>query len=411
METNPAATDAAIVAAAQALAPRIRACADQIEREGRLPGALLDALADAGLLTLLVPRSLGGSEASPETYVRVVEVLARADGSAAWCVAFPAAFGMSAGTLPEAEAREIFSDRRAYLAGSAVASPRPAGAPPNRATAVDRGYRVTGRWSFASGCRHATWLIATCDVYDGDAPRVGPDGGPAESRFAFLPAAVCRIIDAWDVTGLRGTGSDDFAVDDVFVPESRTLRRSPPAAPWHAGPLYAFCAGTGPSLRGRRTGAPWLGFGAISIAAVCLGVARGALDAFVELAGVKLGRASGTPLRESPVVQAQVGRAEATLGGARAYLLEAVREMWATVCRTGHNTEAQQVRLRLAGAHAAALSAQVVDTVWSAAGASAIVSRGPIERRFRDVHVATQNAAVGPNHYGSGGRLVLGLDG
>jgi alkylation response protein AidB-like acyl-CoA dehydrogenase len=367
----------------------------------------------AGLFKMLVPRSLGGGEVSPETFLRVVEAVAHADGSAGWCVAFPAAFGINAGSLREDVAWEIFGrDAHAYVAGSAVPAARPPEAPPNRAVAVDGGYRLTGRWSFTSGCRHATWLISTCDVFDDDSPRTGPDGRTPVSRFLFLPAVDCKIIETWDVTGLRGTGSDDFAVEEVFVPEERTLSRSSPVQPWHPGPLYAFGAGVLPGAQTTRTlTAPWIGFGSIAIAGVCLGIARGALDAFLELAGAKVRRATETVLRDNPVVQTQAGQAEATLGAARAYLFETVRDVWETVRRTGASTAEQQVRLRLAGAHAAALSAQVVDVAWSAAGASPIFTSNPIERRFRDIHVATQNAAVGSAHYGGAGRLFLGHPG
>lgn len=393
----------ALLDAARALGPMIRSAADQIEQERQLPQPLVNSLAEAGLFKMLVPRALGGGEVNPETCMRVIEEVARADGSAGWCVMLPACCGVAAGSLPEAVAWEIWGrDRLAYVAGSARLD--------GRAVTVADGYRVRGRWAFGSGCMHATWLLAVAAVYDGETPRLNPNGTPA-SRIVFLPAADCRIIDTWRVGGLRGSGSHDYAIDDVFVPEERTLARTaPPQRPRHPGALYTFGIGVLPSGISASPGVPpWAAFGPLGFAAVSLGIARGALDAFADLAGSKAPRGGKALLRDDPVVQAQVGQAEATLRAARAFTYGTVRESWESVCRGDASTAEQQNMQRLASTHAAVLSAQVVETVWKLAGASSIFLSSPLERRFRDVFVAAQNVAVSPEYYGVAGRLSLGV--
>ena len=379
--------DTMLIEAARALAPRIEDCAEQIECKRRLPQPLVDAMAEAGLFRMLVPQVMGGAEADPVTMIRVIEEVARVDGSAGWIVNIGATSGVFAGALPEPAAREIYgADPRAFVAFVAI--------PGGRATVVDGGYRVTGRWPFASGCLHATWLAGTCSVYDGDAPRLGADGKP-ESRVLFFPAADCQIFDTWHVSGLCGTGSNDFAVADAFVPAARSMPTNAYGErPCRPGPLYAFGRNVIP----------------IGLAAVPLGIARGALDALVELAGVKVRRGATAPLRERESFQAQVGLAEAQLGAARAYLCEAVREAMDGAARTGSTTVAQRGQVRLAAAHAAAQAAQVVDLVWTAAGATAIAAGGPFARRLRDVHAARQNVTISAAGYEAVGRVLLGFD-
>jgi alkylation response protein AidB-like acyl-CoA dehydrogenase len=305
--------------------------------------------------------------------------------------------------------RAAASRPEVYLAGSGVPSPNPAERPPDRAIVVDAGYRVSGSWSFGSGCMEATWLTGTCSVYDGDAPHLGSNGLP-EKRWFLFPVDECQILDTWHVTGLRGTGSRDFAVSDVFLPRCRSLPNSYYAETRERGPLYVFGAvadraDSSPSYRA----SPWRGFAAIA-SAVSLGIARGALDAFVELAASKRPQGSKTLLRDDPLAQSQLGQAEATLRSARALVYETVRESWQGVLDTGAASEAGRVTQNLAGTHAAILSSNVVDTVWHLAGTSGIREGNPLERRFRDVHVARQNVAVSPASYGVAGRMFLNCE-
>lgn len=374
-----------LLESARALRPLIEANADRAERDGRLPQSVVDGLIGDGLLRASIPQSLGGVEADAEMIVQAIEEVSKIDGSTGWCIMVATNAGMCSGYLDEAAAREVFGDP----ASSAALVVRPS----HRAVAVDGGFRVTGRWQFASGCTHATSLIGHALIFDGDAPRLTSSGAP-DGRWMIFPSAECQIIDTWDVTGLRGTGSHDFVVEDVFVPESRTMRPSfrwdPSSRP---GTLYKFGLGIVP----------------VAFAAVALGVARGTIDAFVELAAVKATRAGSAQIRDDPVVQLQVGQAEVSLRSVRAYVFETIRDVWAAVTAGDPTTDAQQALLVLASAHAVAVSAQVVDLMWSAAGASAIFRQSALERRFRDIHVITQNSSVNASRYGQGGRLFLGL--
>jgi alkylation response protein AidB-like acyl-CoA dehydrogenase len=368
----------------------------------------VDAIAAAGLFKMLVPKTLGGSEVSPETFVRVIAEVARVDASTAWCIFLPACDGIAAGSLRQEVAWDIFGrEPQAYVAASNAPSRRAAAQPPVRAVAVDGGYRVTGRWSFASGCMHATWLIGASPIYAGDSPRLGEHGQP-EMRLLFFPVSDCQIIDTWHVIGLRGTGSHDFAVENVFVPHERSLPRSEPIQPQHPGALYAFGAGRVPDT---TVYSPWMGVAPIGFAAVCLGIARGAIDAFLELASSKPPGRGKALLRDNAVIQVQVGQAEATWRAAGAYLLETVREAWETVQKTRASTPEHHIALALAGTHAATLSTQVVEAVWNAAGTSGVFTESPLERRFRDIHIAKQNIAIRAEHYGTAGRMLLGGNG
>lgn len=381
-------TGAALLEDVRALGPAIRAAADEIERDRRLPPALVETLAERGLFKLSVPRAFGGGEADPATLVRVIEEVARADASTGWCLMIAIQSGTAAAYLPPEEAREIFGDPRAFVAGVVV--------PAGRAMAVDGGYRVTGHWRYASGCRHATWLTGAALVYDGDTPRQGAGGQP-ESRWLFFPAADCQIIDTWHVTGLRGTGSHDFAVEDLFVPHERTFPHRMggsfgfEARDDHAGALYRF----------------GIGLINVSSAAVSLGIARGALDAFAALVGGPGG--AKAHLREDAPTQIKLGQAEAQLRAARAFLFEAMRQGWEQVLRAGDLPLEQGLQIRLATHHATSTAAQVVEALWYATGAMAIFESNPLERRFRDAHAAAQR--VPPTIYGDAGRHWIGLAG
>jgi alkylation response protein AidB-like acyl-CoA dehydrogenase len=265
---------------------------------------------------------------------------------------------------------------------------------------------VTGRWAFTSGCLHSTWLTAILNAYDGDEARIDSNGKP-EGRIIFLPASDYQIIDTWDVSGLRGSGSHDFVVSDKFVAEEYTLPRDKRLKILHPGQLYAFSAGV---TAAGSTNSPWTGVASISTSALCVGVARGALDALLELAAVKTPRGGAGPLINNPVFHDQLARTEATLRAARAYLYETTREIWQWVATNGPCSPKEHNLLRLASVHAASLSADVVDMVWRAAGASAIFTANPFERRFRDIHAVTQNIAVRPDNYTLAGRVLLGVE-
>ncbi len=376
-----------LVVRAQSLAPRIAAASPRIDADRRLPAELVAELVDARLFHLLVPRSLGGEETDLLTFARVVEEIARADGSTGWCLVQASGCSLVSGYLDPAAASEIFGPRaRGILAW---------GPGQGEAVAVDGGYLLTGRWSFASGSHHATWLGGVATVVGSDGIPYRDERGAPDTRTLLFPRERARFEDVWQVSGLRGTGSDAFAVTELFVPEAFSLRRDDPAWRRERGPLFAF----------RLDNVFALGF-----ASVALGIARGALEAFVELAGVKTPRGRTSVLRDEPVVRSEIARAEATWRSARAFLREAVGEAWEAAQRCGEITLAERVQIRLAATHAIQLAAQALDVAYHHAGATAIFERHPFERRFRDVHAVTQQVQGRSTHYENVGRYLLGLD-
>lgn len=396
-----------LIEATRALLPLVASYGDEIERERRLPQPLVETLAEAGLFKMLVPKSFGGGEVTPETFCRVIEALSQADGSTAWSVFHPALLSTTAACLEEDVAWEIFgSEKNACVSGSASPAPNPTQRPPDRAIAVDGGYRVTGRWSFNSACMHSTWQLGITAVYDGDNPRIDRYEKP-EFRLLFFPKSDCQIVDTWNVVGMRGSGSHDFIVTDVFVPDDYSLPRNHELKALHSGALYEFTLSK-VGLGEQRSA--WANLAASGAGALCLGIARGALDALIELGGIKkLGGGKGQ-LHDDLFFQDQVGRAEATLRSARAFLYETIGEVWQSVLTSGPCTPNQQSLLHLAGIHAVILSAQVVDMAWKAAGSTAIFESNPFERRFRDIHVVTQHGVLRQDLYRLAGRSFLGLD-
>jgi alkylation response protein AidB-like acyl-CoA dehydrogenase len=376
-----------LLARADQLAPLIEASMAEGERLRRLPDGLVTALHDVGLYRLLLPRALDGAELDPATFVRVIERVSRADASVAWCLCQAAGCSMVTGYVATTVAREIFDDRQAVLAWGP--------SPDARAVAVDGGYRVSGTFHFASGCRQATWLGGQCaiDAADGT-PRKRADGS-AEARWMLLPAEQATILDTWHVIGLRATGSDSFTVTDLFVPREHSVARDDPAERRHAGPLYCF---------------PTTSLYASGFAGVALGNARSALDTFVALARTKTPRGLGRPLRESPVVQTELALTEARVGAARALLLTSLEEVWRSVVETGTLGLDQRVRIRMAATHAITEATAAVDFAYHTAGATAIFEANGFERRFRDAHTVAQQLQGRQTHFETVGRVLLGLE-
>lgn len=387
---------------ARGMRERIESVAEQIEQQRKLPDLLADELAEAGFFKMLVPREYGGSQVSAEEYLRILEELARVDGSTAWVVGLLACNSIAAGYFPEQVSEEIFGgNSKACIAGSLAPALRGPEEPPNRAVVEGAGFRLDGAWSFASGCMHCTYMIALCAVWDGEKPRRHADGR-VEQRWFFFPKGECEIVESWSTLGLRGTGSHGFVAREVFVPAERTLPASSPITPVHPGQLYAFSAG--PAFTDRHI--PLAGVSTSTLIGVCLGIARGMLDAFYEIAGLHNGISA---LKDNALVQDKIGRAEAILRAARAYQLTAVRDAWEHVRRNGRRDDDTEYLkdLTLAGAHVAVMCAESVDLVWSAAAINAVHVPGPFERRFRDIHVATQNGGITPAIYSFAARYLM----
>ena len=370
--------------AARKLGPFIRASAPDTEAQRELPRSLFEAMADAGLFRLALPRAIGGAEMDLPRYIEVIEEIGKGDASTGWVTNQVAIFATYAARMPHEAARAIWIDTpRSVVANTPVANAQ--------AIAVPGGYRVTGRQGFSTGCRHASWLAAHATVIEEGRPRL--DEGQPEMRYCFVPRAQAELLDTWHVRGMRGTGTHHFAVNDVFVPEERTVR-SVTAPLVETGPLYQI----------PRT----LVF-ASGDAAVALGTARSCLAAFIELATTKTPRAMDLLLRDQVVVQNEVGHVEAHIRSGRAFLVETVDEIWHSLTTTGTITLEQRATLRLATTHGIRLAVQVVDMIYNMSGATAAYESSPIQRHFQDVHVISQHLQARLAHYELVGRHWLGL--
>jgi alkylation response protein AidB-like acyl-CoA dehydrogenase len=378
--------DEMILARARGAAEVIAPLATQIEAGRRLPASAVDALVRAGVFKLLVPKVYGGSQAHPATMIAVIEAIARADGSAGWCTMVGATSGLMSVHLDEAIAREVYGPDDATTCGVF--------APMGRAVATDDGgYRVSGRWPFASGCEHSAWRMGGTMVMAANGPELLPNGAP-DVRSVLFRADETKVIDTWDTSGLRGTGSHDLEVTDVVVPRARTFSLLT-GQPKHAG--YTL---------------PFFGVLASGVAAVGLGIARAAVDTFVTMAKTKTPPGSKRTLAHRELVQMDVAKAEARLRSARAFLFEAMGEAMAATTEGTDSPPAlvARARLRLAASHAAEESAAVTALVYQAGGGSAIYAKSPLQRQFRDAHVVTHHLMVSQTATTLAGRVLLGVE-
>jgi alkylation response protein AidB-like acyl-CoA dehydrogenase len=362
--------------------PAVRARRQEIEDERQMPRDLIDTLRRTGLFTLSVPRALGGAEGSPHELMQVVETVAAADGSTGWCVMVGIGNNVAAGYMSEAGAREVFADPTAPTAGIA--------APAGRATRVNGGVRVSGRWPFASGVTHCDWVWAGCLVMENGSPRL-TDAGP-EIVHVCMKRDEVDVHDTWHVSGLCGTGSHDFSARDVFVPDRRVFALLDPRG-HRAEPLYQM---------------PPLGLFVYQLACVSLGIARGALDEAAELAQTKVPSTYVDSLAERPAAQIQIAHAEAALGAARAFLYGVVGDLWDSVS-AGRDLTGRQLALgRVAATHAVETGAAVARTVNTLAGGSSIYLSSALQRHARDAEAMTHHFTVSPHTWEEAGRVLLG---
>lgn len=384
MTTATSTTAAEAIATARALAPQLRAFSDQIDRERKLPPEAVKLLRDANLFGILVPQAMGGLDLDPVNAARVVEELAAGDGSAGWCVMIASQNATLAGFLPEADAHEVL-DNRTIVCGTA----RPTG---HAVITNDPkpGYRVSGRWPFASGSSHADWFVAECTVYEGDKPKLDASGNEL-SRVTLVPRASVTIHDTWHTTGLRGTASNDFSCEDVFVPATRGFQMlvDPPVSKspvYKAFPLVVINQGTH-----------------------VLGIARSAIETTVETAKTKAGW-GGVTIREVPRIQTLIAEATIIHAAASEYLYKVAQDLWDEILVDKLDNAALRARVRLATSHAATASTQAVDLVHRALGTTSIFATSPLERHFRDIHTAAAHVMIGAMTYEAAGRVELGLD-
>ena len=372
-------------ARARELGAAIAAAADEIEHTRRIPEALLGRLHDSRLFRMLLPRSAGGEETEPAVYLATIEELARHDASIAWNAFVANSSALIAAFLAPAVNQAIFADPCSIVSWG----------PPNtsRARAVEGGYRVTGKWDFASGCRQASWMGAHCHVLEADGTlRLNRLGQPTVRTLLF-PASEATLLDTWRTIGLRGTASDSYCVNDLFVPEAFSSTREDPALRIERGPLYAFTM---------------QGLYATGVAGVAFGIARTMLSEFISLASRKAPRGLAR-LADNAVVQADVARAEARLGSARAYLIETLTAIYAHADDVAPIEIADRARVRLACTNAIQGAAEVADFAYKAAGVDAIFPGSPFERRFRDMHTLSQQIQARSAHFEAVGQILLGV--
>jgi alkylation response protein AidB-like acyl-CoA dehydrogenase len=377
-----------IVERARKLAPLIESAAARIESERKIPGDIVDALREAQMFRLLVPRSCGGIEIDLPSFVEIIETISQADASTGWCLAQAGGPSQHSAYLSEATARKVFGDPMTIGANG------PPGGP-TRAVVVEGGYRVTGTWQFLSGSSHANWLMCRCHVYDsGGTVRLAPSGRPLERAMLFRKSEA-QMTDVWQVIGLRGTASNTYRVEDLFVPADYTYDVGNPVELREGGPLYKFST-------------VWVhGY---SFAAVALGIARATLASFIDLAHVKTPRHWAHTLRESSMIQYQVALAEIQIQSARAVLFQRLHEAWNTATEEGRPTYEQRLFLRLASTYAFHQAREVVEFAYRSAGATAIFNSNPFERRFRDINTVAQQVQAATSNMEVVGQVLLGME-
>jgi len=371
-----------LVERARALQPLIASEADEIEATRRLTPKVTAALIDNELYRALLPKRVGGREVPLETFMQMQEEIAKADASTAWCLGQCAVCAMTAAYLEPDAANEIFNTPPGILAWGAIA---------HDVKVVPGGYMANARWDFASGSRQASWLGAHVKVVDADGTTRKKSDGTPEIRTILFPMSSATMYDVWDVIGLKGTGTDSYSVENLFIPDKFAVLRDVPSAVLEKGPLYKLTTNAVFSM----------GFAATS-----LGVARATLDAATDLARSKSPQGMSA-MRDNNAIQGLIGRNEATLRAARAYLYATAREVWRDLERGERVTEAHRIAIRIAATWTIHQSASVVDTAYHMSGATAVFAKNPFERRFRDMHAIAQQIQARDTHYEDAGKAIL----
>lgn len=370
------------------LAPMISARGAEIETARRIPPDLLKELTSAGCFRMLAPRSHGGEEIDLLSSIEILETLATADSAVGWTVMIGCETPQLLALLPRRSFDAFYAAGPDVIVGGGFA-------PQGEARVMDGGYRVTGRWGFASGCQHCSWLLGNCMVMEDGRPRPGPVENMPELKGMLFRAEEVEILDTWKVVGMRGTGSHDIAVKDIFVPAERTLdiffgQSSIP------GPLFRF---------------PLLEF-SLHIATVAVGIAQGALDEVVRFIGTKKQRLyARTPLAETPLVQYRLGHAETTLRAARAFLRAEAEWVW-QLAVAGEDVDAAALTTRILATDSwvAQTCAAIVDTCYTLGGGPFIYDSSPLQRRLRDIHTLTQHASLSESTLTRNGAALVGQE-
>jgi len=372
------------LAKADEFVPFLRTRNEEIEQSRQLPSDIAERFVEAGFYSLLVADAYGGGEVSPPTFFQVVERLAQGDASAAWCVMVGATTGLLSGYMSPDVARDVFaSDKKVITAG--VFAPR------GKAVPEGEGYRVSGEWQWGSGTPNAHWVAGGCMVMDGSKPKVMPNGMPV-SRMMLVPQKDIELLDTWHVSGLCGTGSTDFVMKDLYVPESHAISLvddKPLDRPLYTFPVFALLAA--------------------GVSAVALGIGRAAIDELVGFASAKTPQGAVKPLAARQDTQGAIAEAEAKLRSARGWLFDVLSQAWDETNAKGQMTLEHRRDIRNAASFGARTAAEVVTIAYHLGGGTSVYRRSPLQRHFRDVNVATQHMMVGKPIMEQAGRLYLGL--
>jgi alkylation response protein AidB-like acyl-CoA dehydrogenase len=371
-----------LVERARALQPLIASEADEIERTRRLTPKVTAALIENELYRALLPRSVGGLEVPLETFMQMQEEIAKADASTAWCLGQCAVCAMTAAYLEPDAANEIFNTPPGILAWGAVN---------HEVKVVPGGYVANARWEFASGSRQASWLGAHVKIVEPDGTLRKKANGALDIRTVLFPIDSATMYDVWDTIGLRGTATDAYSVENLFISEKFAAQRDDMNAVREKGPLYKLTTNAVFSM----------GFAATSV-----GVARATLDAAIELARSKIPQGMGA-MRDNNAVQGVIGRTEATLRAARAYLYATAAEIWRDLERGERITEERRIAIRIAATWTIHQCTAVVDAAYHMSGATAVFAKNPFERRFRDMHAIAQQIQARDTHYEDAGKAIL----
>jgi alkylation response protein AidB-like acyl-CoA dehydrogenase len=378
-------TGAACIARAIGLIPLMQSAADRIDASNELPPDVLDAMFDAGMFKLLLPRAIGGFELRPIDFIQCVEAIAQGDASVAWCMNQGSGCSMAAAYMAPEVAREIWGGKRDVVAWGQ--------GPASKAVRAEGGWRVSGTGSFASGSRHATWLGTMCPSFAADGTAMLRPDGQKWERTLLYRRAQAKIDDVWQVMGLRGTGSDNYTVKDLFVDDAHTLTREYEPERQQHGPLYSFQA---------------MQLYASGFASVALGVSRAMLDAFIALAKTKTQAWSTDSLRDNQAVQQIVSISDAAWKAARAGLHKTIDDAWRDVVRTGALSLDHRMEIRQAATYAIHVSRDMAHHVFHEAGSTAIFNDRPFERRLRDVNSVSQQLQGRRTHFETVGHYILG---
>ena len=369
-----------LIEQAHALASTVSYAVERIDKERRIPEDIVRPIIDAGFFRLLLPKSLGGYELAHPDFLKIVRIFSESDASVGWCINQNNVFSTNSVRVGQSIAEEIWGDSLTVVTNG---PPRP----DSTATKCPNGYRLSGNWDFSSGISHASWVAALAPVRNSDGSQTN------EMRTFLIDKSEIEVIDEWFVGGLRGTASLSFKAQDVFVKSERSYGQSEPSR--EPGALYVIH--TTPMF-------------ASGFATVALGVARTALDFAINLTKRKTQQGAANVLSVDTTTQRLIGQSEASWHSARAFLDEAVNQMWQCAVENHRLDTQERINVRLAGTHAIRTSADIVDTAYSLCGSSAIFDSTTIQRCFRDAHAIRQQIQGRPNHYDTAGQFYLGIE-